>query len=218
MPCNALIFFYFPGFWSRSFRRLVACNRQRYCSGGLSNYGSLEYQYAGESGALTQLAQPMNNNILSSSGDVTVESLQEGQNFTSSMNSALGLDSDWNMVAELSAGIPSEHTLPGSTSMTAINDIAHQSSSTCPMKLSDLRKSLVDDSSKSGTNETCNNLAMNSVAPRALRSKCGQKRDRCAAHRFHPMSPLNIYGWIIQVTFIQKKHVQMICLPAYPWS
>jgi hypothetical protein len=136
----------------------------------------------------------MNNNILSSSGDVTVQSLQEGQNFTSSMNSALGLDSDWNMVAELSAGIPLKPTLPGSTSMTAISDIAHQSSSTCPMKLGDPRKSLVDDSSKSGTNEASNNLTMNSVATRALRSKCGQKRDRCVTHHFHPMSSINMYG------------------------
>lgn len=128
----------------------------------------------------------MNNNILSSSGNVTVESLQEGQNFTSSMNSTLGLDSDWNLVAGLSAGIPSEPTLLSSTSMTAISNIAHQSSSTCALKLGDQRKLLVDDSSRSGMNENCNNFSMNSVAARALRSKCGQKRDRCVEHHFYP--------------------------------
>lgn len=154
----------------------------------------------------------MSNNILSSSGDVTVESLQEGQNFTSSMNSTLGLDSDWNIVAGLSAGIPSETTLPSSTALTAISNIAHQSSSTCPMKLGDPRQLLVDDSSKSGMNETCTNFALNSVAARALRSKCGQKRDRCVAHRFSP-SATNKY-----LIYFYTEEASLDELPAYSGS
>lgn len=89
---------------------------------------------------------------------------QQGQRF--SRLPSLGLDSDWNMLAE--ADLPASFSPRGAPGAAPIE--AHQSSSSCQLNLPDASDNGADNEDQS---------LVTKLNSRGLRPRCGPKRDRC---------------------------------------
>ena len=95
--------------------------------------------------------------------------LQQGQRF--SRLPSLGLDSDWNMLAEAQvSALPASFSPRDASGAAAAPVEARQSSSSCQLNLPDASENGADNEDPS---------LMSKLNSRGLRPRCGPKRDRC---------------------------------------